>query len=226
MTKPLRQRCRYCRSRLAAPVENEHYGFCTRGCHSSFYRSRCLVCEEPMQRKNERQRFKSGHAVCRAEYQRFPHVYELPRYHGSPTPTTAPRNADKTGLKTGDKAERRWRQIAGAELSERELRLATIDPPPQALIQGPPSDRFLGLVEAARKGPHRECRCEYCEARRLRYVDTVEAVTDAELAIAAARMRARRSTPLIVSDDEDLLRYRLSWCADRKIKLTFTLQLR
>jgi hypothetical protein len=80
--KALRHYCRnlHCRSKLKAPVENEHRAFCCRGCHSSFYRSHCLVCREPMHRKTEQQRFKSGHAVCRAEYRRFPHVYarELP----------------------------------------------------------------------------------------------------------------------------------------------------
>jgi len=97
--KALRHYCRnpHCRSKLKAPVENLHRAFCCRGCHSSFYRSRCLVCEEQMHRKTELQRFKSGHAVCRAEYHRFPHVYawELP------TPTKCAhdaRNAHFTGL--------------------------------------------------------------------------------------------------------------------------------
>src|SRR5215831_5079649 len=67
-----------CRSKLPAPVENEHRAFCTRGCFESFYRSRCLVCEEPMRRKVESQRFRSGHAKCRAEHRRFPHVYDWP----------------------------------------------------------------------------------------------------------------------------------------------------
>ena len=68
-----------CRSKLPAPVENEHHAFCTRGCFESFYRSRCLVCEEPMRRKRERQRLKSGHRRCEAEYRKFPRVYDYPR---------------------------------------------------------------------------------------------------------------------------------------------------
>jgi hypothetical protein len=77
MKQSLRHYCRNrrCRMKLQAPVENEHRAFCCRGCFESFYRSRCLVCEEPMRRKTEQQRFKSGHAVCRAQYRRFPHVY-------------------------------------------------------------------------------------------------------------------------------------------------------
>ena len=69
-----------CRAKLPTPVENEHHAFCCQGCHSSFYRSRCLVCEEPIRRKNERQRFGSGHKTCEQEYRRFPHVYDLPKH--------------------------------------------------------------------------------------------------------------------------------------------------
>ena len=40
----LRHYCRNprCRSKLKQPVENPRRAFCTRGCHSSFYHSRCL----------------------------------------------------------------------------------------------------------------------------------------------------------------------------------------
>jgi hypothetical protein len=43
----LRHHCRNprCRMKLTAPVVNPHKAFCTRGCHSSFYLKRCLVCE-------------------------------------------------------------------------------------------------------------------------------------------------------------------------------------
>jgi hypothetical protein len=65
------QYCRHCGTQLKVPVDNEHHAFCSRGCHSSFYRSRCLVCEQPFPRKNERQRFGLGHKLCAAEYERF-----------------------------------------------------------------------------------------------------------------------------------------------------------
>jgi len=109
---PLRHRCRNprCRMKLPAPVENEHHAFCTSGCHASFYRSRCLVCEEPMRRKNERQRFGSGHRACQAEYRRFPHVFERPRHSQLPQAiliTRPSRNAHFTGLKTRVRATHR-----------------------------------------------------------------------------------------------------------------------
>src|SRR5215468_7435735 len=43
----VRHYCRnpHCRMKLTAPVVNLHKAFCTRGCHSSFYLKRCVVCE-------------------------------------------------------------------------------------------------------------------------------------------------------------------------------------
>ena len=54
----MRHMCRNpkCRMRLPTPVSNEREAFCCRGCHTSFYRKRCLVCEEQMVRKTEHQR--------------------------------------------------------------------------------------------------------------------------------------------------------------------------
>src|SRR5436190_4091048 len=43
----LRHRCRNprCRSKLTTPVANPREAFCTKGCRSSFYRKRCVICE-------------------------------------------------------------------------------------------------------------------------------------------------------------------------------------
>jgi hypothetical protein len=48
MSVELRHYCRNlkCRSKLPAPIENVRKAFCCRGCHSAFYRTRCLVCEK------------------------------------------------------------------------------------------------------------------------------------------------------------------------------------
>ena len=82
MTIALRQRCRnqHCRSKLPAPVENHHHAFCTRGCFESFYRNRCLVCEDSMRRKRESQKLGSGHKLCEREYRKFPRVYDFPAH--------------------------------------------------------------------------------------------------------------------------------------------------
>src|SRR5262249_24713109 len=80
MSGARRPPCRHppCRVKLREPVENEHHAFCARGCFESFYRALCLVCEEQMRRKTERQRIKSGHKKCEAEYRKFPHAFSYP----------------------------------------------------------------------------------------------------------------------------------------------------
>src|SRR5262249_43836239 len=97
-----------CRSRLPEPVENEHHAFCTSGCHASFYRSRCLICEERMRRKDERQRCKSGHRLCQSEYRKFPRAYDFPREMGGSTGFVRqpPAKAHSTGLKSDVRGDR------------------------------------------------------------------------------------------------------------------------
>jgi hypothetical protein len=62
----LRHYCRNpkCRMKLREPVAGPRAAFCTKGCHSSFYRRRCLICEQPMQRRTENQRL-CGKRRCR-----------------------------------------------------------------------------------------------------------------------------------------------------------------
>jgi hypothetical protein len=84
MSVELRHYCRNlkCRSKLPAPIENVRKAFCCRGCHSAFYRTRCLVCEKdtgtnPLtgeKRKRLGQRKFCGRK-CKAEARQFPHVY-------------------------------------------------------------------------------------------------------------------------------------------------------
>jgi hypothetical protein len=108
MNAALRHRCRNprCGLKLPEPVGNAHKAFCCGGCHSVFYRTRCLVCEKdtgtnPLtgeKRKRLGQRKFCGRK-CKAEARQFPHVYAWVL----PDPvrrTWSSRNADKTGLKT------------------------------------------------------------------------------------------------------------------------------
>jgi hypothetical protein len=81
MTNKLRHRCRYCRSNLPGPVDNEHYAFCTPGCFSSFYLKRCRVCEEPIhlaERRRGPKRILCRKNDCRLEYRRRPDLYNGP----------------------------------------------------------------------------------------------------------------------------------------------------
>src|SRR6266849_374669 len=122
MKQATRHYCRnlHCRSKLPAPVENEHRAFCTAGCHANFYHTRCLVCEDKMRRKRADQRFGSGHKVCKNEYQRFPHVYDYPGANLGNDPrecTSALETLDSSGLEsaiaTADPVEMFWRDKSG-----------------------------------------------------------------------------------------------------------------
>jgi hypothetical protein len=118
MTIPLRHRCRNtkCRMKLAEPADNEHHAFCTPGCHASFYRRRCLVCEKALpEGPANRKTCKS--AECRSSYRRFPHAYDLPQgasKTAKPVPGTGfVERLSKTSIKPGtfwrDKTEKGWR---------------------------------------------------------------------------------------------------------------------
>ena len=114
MSVELRHYCRNlkCRSKLPAPIENVRKAFCCRGCHSAFYRTRCLVCEKdtgtnPLtgeKRKRLGQRKFCGRK-CKAEARQFPHVYAgvLP---GPVRRTRSSSSCDKMDLKTGPAGDR------------------------------------------------------------------------------------------------------------------------
>jgi hypothetical protein len=63
----LRKRCRNpkCQMNLPEPVSNPREAFCVAGCYRAFYRSRCLICEEVFERKNEQQKV-CGKRKCRS----------------------------------------------------------------------------------------------------------------------------------------------------------------
>jgi hypothetical protein len=60
-------RNRRCRMKLPAPVTNDREAFCTRGCHTSFYLHRCLVCESAIERKRDDQKI-CRKAQCRSAW--------------------------------------------------------------------------------------------------------------------------------------------------------------
>jgi hypothetical protein len=90
-----RKRCRNpkCRSKLPEPTHNDREAFCARGCYGSFYLHRCLICEERIERKNERRRI-CDKAAC---HNALRAGNGLGRYH---TPTRAS-NPTKTSIKSG-----------------------------------------------------------------------------------------------------------------------------
>jgi hypothetical protein len=123
---------------MSAMVSNPREAFCARGCYSSFYRKRCVACEQPMERKRESQQL-CGRRKCEGQFKTLKAHMMLGRYHAStPTKNAGPVNdpdaaVDASGnpIKPGTfsplKTDRAWRQVAGPELSDRQLRLATTD---------------------------------------------------------------------------------------------------
>jgi hypothetical protein len=120
----LRHYCRNlrCRSKLRAAVANPREAFCARGCHTSFYRKRCLVCEGEMVRKTESQPV-CGKRRCSNALQR---TLNLGRYHASSAGVSPLKNSIKPGLETAPTGDRPWRIVAGPELTPTQLHCATV----------------------------------------------------------------------------------------------------
>jgi hypothetical protein len=120
----LRHFCRNtkCRSKLKRPVSNKREAFCARGCHTAFYRKRCLVCEGPLQRRNETQR------VCRKSQCRkaWRARAGFGRYCPSNSVSLASKTPNFIGSKSALKSNRAWRQIAGPKLSRSQLQWALV----------------------------------------------------------------------------------------------------
>jgi hypothetical protein len=114
----VRHYCRNCRMKL----ETDRRAFCCRGCHESFYRRRCLVCEKELS-KGPANRKLCKRAACRAEYRRFPHLYLFAGNVQRPLETPI-----KSGTET--------RVVAG-RISPTALRLASLplDPATEARIR-------------------------------------------------------------------------------------------
>jgi hypothetical protein len=121
-TETLRHYCRNprCRSKLQSPVTNPRDAFCTKGCHSSFYLHRCLVCERPIERKRDDQRV-CRRAKCRNAWRAGS---GFGRYATS-NAKLASKTPDIIGVKEPLKPDRAWRIVAG-QLSPSALHCATV----------------------------------------------------------------------------------------------------
>ena len=93
----LRHYCRNpkCRMKLKQPVANPANAFCCRGCEGGFYRSRCVVCEGPLERKTEGQKL-CGKRKCRLAWERS-------QYYKRAGTAAAPKHPLKTSIKLGIK---------------------------------------------------------------------------------------------------------------------------
>jgi hypothetical protein len=134
-----RKRCRNpkCRMKLTTPVVNEREAFCSRGCHSAFYRKRCLVCGEPMEHKTERQLI-CGKRKCKNALAAH---FDGGRYHTPSAPIHPLKKSIKSGIKSGHVGDRPWRVVAGG-LTAAQYHCATVSDAPNG---GLPDTRYAAV---------------------------------------------------------------------------------
>jgi hypothetical protein len=125
-----RTRCRNprCGCKIKEPTSNPKAAFCAKGCFTSFYRSRCIVCERSYRRTREDQHT-CGRRKCKAELRRHRERF-FGKWAGTPGESlSTPRNPIKSGIKTRIESLRGWSWIRlpgdddDWELFDREGRL-------------------------------------------------------------------------------------------------------
>jgi hypothetical protein len=106
----LRHYCRNprCHSKLAEPVDSDRGAFCTRGCHTTFYRHRCIVCEKRISRTTETKRL-CGSGQCRYAHKANPGVYGFRGSIVAPTPRSGSETLINCAFKSGVLTDRGWR---------------------------------------------------------------------------------------------------------------------
>jgi hypothetical protein len=109
----VRHRCRNpkCRLKLKSPTANFRDAFCCAGCHTSYYRHRCLACEREMARNAEHQKV-CYRAECKTAWRQ---KTVISRFLGAGTCSVS--TPLETPIKLGpfwpDKTGRPWRIVAG-----------------------------------------------------------------------------------------------------------------
>ena len=109
-------RNRRCRSKLPSPASDPRKAFCTRGCHSSFYLKRCLVCENDKPAGSTARRKLCRRPKCEGSYRKNSAHYS---FLGADTTSAAnaPRSAQSTGSKSAGLDDRPWHIVAGPKIS-------------------------------------------------------------------------------------------------------------
>ena len=125
-TEDLRRRCRQCRAKLPAPVSNDREAFCCSGCQASFFRTRCEVCEEPIEQPTGGgARFTCDKAKCKRARRSRLHV-RYPTLNAANAIQERPVNTGPKVVINDDRA-RPWRVVAaGAPISANQYHCATV----------------------------------------------------------------------------------------------------
>jgi hypothetical protein len=139
----LRHRCRNprCRMKLTAPVVNPHKAFCTRGCHSSFYLKRCLVCENDKPAGSTARRKLCRRPKCEGRYRKNSAHYSF-LAPDTTSAANASRNPIKSGIKSASFDARPWHIVAGPKITAAVYHCATlpVDPDIAARVNASSND--------------------------------------------------------------------------------------
>ena len=126
-TQTLRHYCRNprCRSKLPSPASDPRKAFCTRGCHSSFYLKRCLVCENDKPAGSTARRKLCRRPKCEGRYRKNSAHYS---FLGADTASAAnvPRSAQSTGIKSAGLDDRPCYIVAGPKITAAIYHCATL----------------------------------------------------------------------------------------------------
>jgi hypothetical protein len=126
-TQTLRHYCRNprCRSKLPSPTSDSRKAFCTRGCHSSFYLKRCIVCEDEKPAGSTARRTVCRRSRCESKYRQNRGRYS---FWGADTTSAAnvTRSAQSTGIKSAGLDDRPWSIVAGAKITAAIYHCATL----------------------------------------------------------------------------------------------------
>ena len=135
-TQTLRHYCRNprCRSKLPSPASDPRKAFCTRGCHSSFYLKRCLVCENDKPAGSTARRKLCRRPKCEGRYRKNSAHYS---FLGADTTSAAnvPRSAQSTGIKSADFDDRPCYIVAGPKITAAVYHCATLPVDPDRVAR-------------------------------------------------------------------------------------------
>jgi hypothetical protein len=123
-------------SKLPTPVANAREAFCARGCFSSFYLHRCIVCERAIEQPKRGRRLICKRAKCR---NLLAGGLSLGRYHHAQSAKLISVKADSVDVLTApatDIAAPAWRIVAGPELIASQFHCATIADGPNSEWKG------------------------------------------------------------------------------------------
>src|SRR6516225_1953152 len=126
-TQTLRHYCRNprCRSKLPSPASDPHKAFCTRGCHSSFYLKRCIVCENDKPAGSTARRIVCRRPKCESKYRQNRGRYS---FSGADTTSAAnvPRSAESMVIYSAGFDDRPCYIVAGPKITACVYHCATL----------------------------------------------------------------------------------------------------